>query len=164
MAKKKNQVACVKQVTTVLSDEERLKKIEELKENTRKKKLAISKNKLTEIRKDSANKGITPKSDSEENVFVPLNEEECVADLVEKLDAEVILVSNHYLGSINHTLLTAQELKRRNIKVKGKVSGQFRSIRGAERFAILRSIIDTSAKNAQDIFNSLYLIADFVPE
>jgi hypothetical protein len=59
-----------------LSDEERLKKIEELKENTRKKKLAISKNKLTEIRKDSANKGITPKSDSEENVFVPLNEEE----------------------------------------------------------------------------------------
>jgi transposase len=58
----------------------------------------------------------------------------------------------------------ASEQAIRNIKVKGKVSGQFRSIRGAERFAILRSIIDTSAKNAQDIFNSLYLIADFVPE
>jgi len=58
----------------------------------------------------------------------------------------------------------ASEQAIRNIKVKGKVSGQFRSIRGAERFAILRSIIDTSAKNAHDIFNSLFLIADFVPE
>jgi len=54
-------------------------------------------------------------------ILVPLNEEQCVADLITKLDAEVILVSNHYLGSINHTLLTAQELKRRNIKVKGIV-------------------------------------------
>ena len=58
----------------------------------------------------------------------------------------------------------ASEQAIRNIKVKGKVSGQFRSIRGAERFAILRSIIDTCRKNTQDIFNSLYLIADFVPE
>jgi dethiobiotin synthetase len=31
----------------------------------------------------------------------------------------VILVSNLYLGSINHTLLTVEELKRRNLKVKG---------------------------------------------
>lgn len=52
-------------------------------------------------------------------VLVPLNDTEVVADLITELDAEVILVSNHYLGSINHTLLTAEELKRRNIKVKG---------------------------------------------
>jgi dethiobiotin synthetase len=54
-------------------------------------------------------------------ILVPLNETDCVADLIQQLDAEIILISNHYLGSINHTLLTAQELKRRNIYVKGIV-------------------------------------------
>jgi dethiobiotin synthetase len=52
-------------------------------------------------------------------IMVPLNDTAVVADLITQLDTEVILVSNHYLGSINHTLLTAGELKRRNIKVKG---------------------------------------------
>lgn len=52
-------------------------------------------------------------------VLVPLNDTDVVADLIAQVDAEVILVSNHYLGSINHTLLTAEELKRRNINVKG---------------------------------------------
>lgn len=54
-------------------------------------------------------------------ILVPLNDTDVVADLITQFDAEVILVSNIYLGSINHTLLTAQELKRRNIKVKGIV-------------------------------------------
>ena len=54
-------------------------------------------------------------------VLVPLNEKDFVIDLAVKFDAEVVLVSNHYLGSINHTLLTIHELKRRNIKVKGIV-------------------------------------------
>ena len=52
-------------------------------------------------------------------VLVPLNEKNFVIDIAEKFNAEVILVSNTYLGSINHTLLTVQELKRRNLKVKG---------------------------------------------
>ena len=52
-------------------------------------------------------------------LLVPLNEEHFVIDLAAKFDAEIILVSNHYLGSINHTLLTVQELKRRNLRVRG---------------------------------------------
>ncbi len=52
-------------------------------------------------------------------VMVPLNDKDFVIDIATKFDAEVILVSNHYLGSINHTMLTIQELKRRNCKVKG---------------------------------------------
>jgi transposase len=43
----------------------------------------------------------------------------------------------------------------RNIKVKAKVSGQFRSTKGANRFAVLRSIIDTTRKNAQNVFQAL---------
>ncbi len=52
-------------------------------------------------------------------IMVPLNGKDFVIDMALKFNTEVILVSNHYLGSINHTLLTIQELKRRNIKVKG---------------------------------------------
>jgi hypothetical protein len=52
----------------------------------------------------------------------------------------------------------------RNIKVKVKVSGQYRSLRGAERFAIIRSVIDTTTKNTQNIFPALTLLANFVPE
>lgn len=54
-------------------------------------------------------------------IMVPLNDKEFIVDLISMANAEVVLVSNHYLGSINHTLLTVQELKRRNIPVKGIV-------------------------------------------
>lgn len=52
-------------------------------------------------------------------VLVPLNDKNFVIDIAEKFSAEIILVSNIYLGSINHTLLSINELRRRNIKVKG---------------------------------------------
>ena len=52
-------------------------------------------------------------------LLVPINDKEVVADLIPKLIADVVLVSDLYLGSINHTLLTVQELKRRNLSVKG---------------------------------------------
>ena len=53
--------------------------------------------------------------------LVPLNDTELVIDLPARLGAEVILVSNIYLGSINHTLLTVNELKRRQVVVRGIV-------------------------------------------
>jgi transposase len=43
----------------------------------------------------------------------------------------------------------------RNVKVKTKVSGQFRTDKGANRFAILRSVIDTTIKNSQNVFQAL---------
>ena len=51
-------------------------------------------------------------------LFVPLNDTETIADLI-KPDYKVIVVSRHYLGSINHTLLTIEALKYRNITVAG---------------------------------------------
>jgi dethiobiotin synthetase len=52
-------------------------------------------------------------------VMVPLNDQDIMIDLVPKLNAEIILVSNLYLGSINHTLLTAEVIKSRGYKVRG---------------------------------------------
>jgi len=40
-------------------------------------------------------------------------------DLIEHLKFPVVLVSNNYLGSINHTLMSYSVLKNRNIKISG---------------------------------------------
>lgn len=51
--------------------------------------------------------------------LVPLSEHHLIIDLVSRLNLEMILVSNLYLGSINHTLLTCEAIKKRNLPVKG---------------------------------------------
>lgn len=52
-------------------------------------------------------------------LLVPLNENEFVADLILALNARVILVSRNYLGSINHSLLTARVCRQMKIPVIG---------------------------------------------
>jgi dethiobiotin synthetase len=52
-------------------------------------------------------------------LLVPLNDEEFMADLALALDATVILVSRNYLGSINHSLLTAEVCRTRGLRVAG---------------------------------------------
>jgi transposase len=51
----------------------------------------------------------------------------------------------------------------RNVKVKQKISGQFKILGAAENFAILRSIIDTAIKNNQNVLQALNVIADYKP-
>lgn len=68
---------------------------------------------------------IPPKTDNQlliegaGGLMVPLNDHCLVIDLIKQLNAEVILVSQNYLGSINHTLLSIEALKTRGIPVKG---------------------------------------------
>ena len=52
-------------------------------------------------------------------LMVPLNKKEFVIDLVEALGARLILVSRNYLGSINHSLMTAEICRSRGIDVAG---------------------------------------------
>jgi dethiobiotin synthetase len=52
-------------------------------------------------------------------LMVPLNDNEFVADLILALKAKVILVSRNYLGSINHSLLTARVCRQLKIPVIG---------------------------------------------
>ena len=52
-------------------------------------------------------------------LMVPLNRNDLIIDLIEKLQLPVILVSKNYLGSINHTLLSIAMLQSRNIEIKG---------------------------------------------
>ena len=52
----------------------------------------------------------------------------------------------------------------RNIKVKQKISGQFKSVKGAISFAIIRSVIDTAIKSGQNVLNALSFVANFDTE
>lgn len=51
-------------------------------------------------------------------IFVPLNEKETIIDLIQQ-DYKIIVVSRHYLGSINHTLLTIEAIMNRGFEVTG---------------------------------------------
>jgi dethiobiotin synthetase len=52
-------------------------------------------------------------------IMVPLNEQHTNLDLIQQLGLPVILVSKNYLGSINHTLLTFEILRSRDILMAG---------------------------------------------
>jgi len=52
-------------------------------------------------------------------ILTPLSQNTLSLDLFKPWDAHWILVSRHYLGSLNHTLLTLEVLKNRNISLLG---------------------------------------------
>ncbi len=54
-------------------------------------------------------------------LMVPLNENDFVIDLIKQLDARLVLVSRNYLGSINHSLMTAKLCRSYGLDVAGWV-------------------------------------------
>jgi len=56
----------------------------------------------------------------------------------------------------------ASERAIRNVKVKTKVSGQFRNKdgKGADRYAKIRSVVDTTIKNGQDVYAAFMALAN----
>lgn len=58
----------------------------------------------------------------------------------------------------------ASERAIRNVKVKQKISGQFKTIKAAQNFAKIRSVIDTTIKNGMNVLETLTLIAKLQPQ
>lgn len=54
-------------------------------------------------------------------VLVPINERETMADLIGALDLPVLVTARSTLGTINHTLMTIEALRRRMLRVAGVV-------------------------------------------
>lgn len=79
-------------------------------------KIALDLNKIMEQRKGLSEWIVI---EGAGGLMVPLNENDFVIDLVEKLKAHLLLVSRNYLGSINHSLLTARACKASGTPVKG---------------------------------------------
>ena len=83
-------------------------------------------------------------------LLVPLNDNDSIIDLI-KEDYKIIMVSRHYLGSINHTLLSFEALKSRNLQVAGIIFS------GAENQATEEIILNkTQAKFIGRIDNEPY--------
>ena len=59
-------------------------------------------------------------------LMVPLTDGYYNADLIADLNVELIIVARLGLGTINHTLLTINEAKRRGLKIKGIIFCQTR--------------------------------------
>ncbi|TVZ08566.1 dethiobiotin synthetase [Cellulophaga sp. RHA_52] len=56
-------------------------------------------------------------------LLVPLNDNDTILDIIDP-SYQVVVVSRHYLGSINHTLLTVNYLEERGFKVSIIFSGE----------------------------------------
>ncbi|MCL4136042.1 UNVERIFIED_CONTAM: hypothetical protein GTU68_040142, partial [Idotea baltica] len=52
-------------------------------------------------------------------LLVPINNKDTIIDIIGHLNSECILISENYLGSINHTLLSYEALKLRDVNVLG---------------------------------------------
>mgnify|MGYP001467380028 CR=1 FL=1 len=52
-------------------------------------------------------------------ILVPINEKHFIADIINLLKLPILLVARSGLGTINHTLLTVSELKKRNLPLQG---------------------------------------------
>ncbi|MCG8576289.1 MAG: dethiobiotin synthase [Flavobacteriales bacterium] len=71
-------------------------------------------------------------------LMVPLNHKgDMIVDLIPKVADETILISQNYLGSINHTLLSVELMKSRGIPIKGII---FNGERNQETEDIILSV------------------------
>lgn len=113
-----------------------------------------------------------------EDYYQPINERTALQNRLEKLLAyqideklkELVSFRNRMLKYKDYILTflyypkvppdnNGSERAIRNVKVKQKISGQFKSWKGVEIFMALRSITDTALKNNQNVLSALNLIA-----
>ena len=92
-------------------------------------------------------------------ILVPLNDTQSVADLIQS-DYKVIVVSRHYLGSINHTLLTIESLQNRGIQVAGIIfSGDENS--STESIILSRTAVPCLGRIAQEPYFDTNVISEY---
>ncbi|MCY7422168.1 MAG: dethiobiotin synthase [Chitinophagaceae bacterium] len=89
-------------------------------------------------------------------LMVPLNAKEFIVDLITSLQTPVILVSRNYLGSINHSLMSAAICKQRTIPVTGWIfndqsNGYEEEIANWSGYPVLASIPKFTTINKQVI-------------
>ena len=92
-------------------------------------------------------------------ILVPLNDTQSVVDLIQP-DYKVIVVSRHYLGSINHTLLTIEALQNRKIQVAGIIfSGDENT--SSESIILNRTAVPFIGRIAQEPYFDTNVISEY---
>jgi dethiobiotin synthetase len=92
-------------------------------------------------------------------ILVPLNDTQSLVDLIQP-DYKVIVVSRHYLGSINHTLLTIEALQNRKIQVAGIIfSGDENT--SSESIILSRTAVPFIGRIAQEPYFDTNVISEY---
>lgn len=92
-------------------------------------------------------------------ILVPLNDTQSVVDLIQS-DYKVIVVSRHYLGSINHTLLTIEALQNIKIQVAGIIfSGEENT--STETIILSRTGISCIGRISQEPYFDSNVISEY---
>lgn len=92
-------------------------------------------------------------------ILVPLNDTESVVDIIQP-DYKVIVVSRHYLGSINHTLLTVEALQNRKLSIAGIIfSGEENT--STETIILSRTGLSCIGRIAQEPYFDTNVILEY---
>ena len=85
---------------------------------------AHAESRIPPVRRSSESEGGNPESrlcwvvEGAGGALVPLNERETMADLMQALDLPVLIAARSTLGTINHTCMTIEVLRRRMLRVR----------------------------------------------
>ncbi len=80
-------------------------------------------------------------------MLVPLNENDFMIDLIKALNLPVVVAARSGLGTINHTLLTIEALRKRKLKILGVVMNgepNEENRRAIERFGSAKILAEMS--------------------
>lgn len=94
-------------------------------------------------------------------VFVPITENLITTDLIKQLDCPVIIVARSELGTLNHTLLTIEHLKQRNVKILGVILNGDLNLDNAETLRKFGVNIICQIPKAESLDDVLHLVPDF---
>ncbi len=93
-------------------------------------------------------------------LMVPIDDTLFVADMVCKMDLPLVIVSKDYLGTINHTLLTVEYAKSRNIRIKGIVINMLKNgddfVREIEKYSSVPILGTIPFKENVSVENCVY--------
>ena len=100
-------------------------------------------------------------------LMVPIDDTLFVADLVRKMDLALVIVSSDYLGTINHTLLTVEYARSRNLRIKGIVINMLKNgddfVREIEKYSSVPILGIIPFKENVSVENCVYgeIVEDF---
>ncbi len=87
--------------------------------------IEISLNKIENDYKELEKKCDIVVTEGSGGLFVPVNDNSLVSDIIKKLNLSVIVVARPNLGTINHTLLTLSALQSLDVKILGVVISNY---------------------------------------
>ncbi len=100
-------------------------------------------------------------------LMVPIDDTLFVADLARKMDLALVIVTRDYLGAINHTLLTIEYARNRNLRIKGIVINMLKNgddlVREIEKYSSVPVLGTIPFKEIVSVEDCVYgdIVEDF---